>query len=104
MADDTREKLRADIQVAEPKELLPHQRRDALIMVHKEVDILDVAMAVAQDEADTVASLLEEKKLFKPTLGELADWCVDQNLRVQFVILQPYVLAQLLDPPKATLS
>jgi hypothetical protein len=99
MAEDSelRDKLRGEMQVVDAKELLPHQRRDALLIVRRDVDILEVALAIAHDKALEVAGLIEEKKVYKPTMGELADWCVDLDLRLQFVILQPYVLAQVLD-------
>lgn len=101
---ELREKLRGDIQVVGAKELLPHQRRDALLIVRKDVDILDVALAIANDQALEVSGLIEERKVYKPNLGELADWCVDLDLRLQFVILQPYVLAQVIDRSPIGLS
>lgn len=101
---DLREKLRGEIAVADAAVLLPHQRRDALLVVLPEVDLLEIAVAIASDQAEPVAELLAEKKLYKPTLGQLADWCVDLELRFQYVILQPYVLAQVLPRPKLKLS
>ncbi len=105
MADqELRDKLRGEIEVSAAKSLLPHHRRDALLIVVLEVDILDVAVAIARDEAETVAQLLAEKKVYKPTLAQLADWCVDLELRLQYVILQPYVLAQVVQRPDLALS
>lgn len=97
MSEDLREKLKSDIQATQAAELLPHHRRDALYMVRADVDILDAAVAIASDETAIVSALIEEEKLFKPSLAQLSDWCVDSELRFQFVILQPYVLAQALD-------
>jgi hypothetical protein len=101
---DLREKLRSEIAVADATLLLPHQRRDALLVVLPEVDLLDLAVAIGSDETKRVATLLAENKVYKPTLGQLADWCVDLELRFQYVILQPYVLAQPLARPKVELS
>jgi hypothetical protein len=95
MSDDAlREKLKADIQPTPAAELLPHHRRDALFVVHADVDILDVAVAIATDNAAEVEAWVQASKLYKPSLAELSDWCVDLELLFQFVILQPYVLAQ----------
>jgi len=69
-----------------------------------EFDILDAAVAIADDEVAEVEALLASKKLYKPSLGQLADWCVDLELRFQYVILQPYVLAQAVKRPEAMLS
>ena len=97
MSEELREKLKSDVQAAGAPDLLPHHRRDALFMVRADVDILDAAIAIASDDAKTVEALLSAEKLFKPSLAQLSDWCVDLELRFQFVILQPYVLAQALD-------
>jgi hypothetical protein len=101
---DLREKLRGDIEVAEATHLLPHHRRDALLILLEELDILDVAVAIAEDQSEQVGALLAEKKLYKPSLAQLADWCVDLELRFQYVILQPYVLAQVVGSPDSRLS
>ncbi len=101
MSEALREKLKSEIQATLAPELLPHHRRDALFMVRADVDILDAAVAIASDEAATVEALINEEKLFKPSLAQLSDWCVDLELRFQFVILQPYVLAQALNKEQA---
>ena len=105
MADqEMRDKLRGEIEVAGAEALLPHQRRNALLIVVPEVDILDVAKAIAADEAEILDVLMADNKVYKPSLGELADWCVDPELQLQYVILQPYVLAQVVQSPKIELS
>ena len=101
MSEELREKLKSDVQATGAPELLPHHRRGALFMVREDVDILDAAVAIASDEAATVEALINDGKLFKPSLAELSDWCVDLDLRFQFVILQPYVLAQALNKEQA---
>lgn len=87
-------KLKSEIQAASAPDLLPHHRRDALFIVRDDVDFLDAAMAVGGDEAGMVAEWLTDGSLYRPSLAQLSDWCVDLELRFQFVILQPYVLAQ----------
>ena len=101
---DLRETLAGKIAVVDAAQLLPHHRRDSLLILLPEVDILEVAVAIADDQPERVEALLAEKKLYKPSLGQLADWCVDLNLRFQYVILQPYVLAQAVERPEPTLS
>lgn len=91
---DLRDQLRSEIQAVGPAELLPHHRRGALIIARPDLDILDAAEAIASDDASRVAQLLSSGQLYRPALGELASWCVDSAMRLQFVILQPYVLAQ----------
>lgn len=101
---ELRESLRGKMDVVTAAQLLPHHRRDALFIVPPEFDILDAAVAIAGDDVAEVEALLALKKLYKPSLGQLADWCVDLDLRFQYVILQPYVLAQVVERPKSELS
>ena len=98
---DLREKLRGDIQAVEAAALVPHHHRGALFILDVQSDLLEVAMAIAGDDASAIEGLVRDQRLRRPSLGELADWCVDLELRFQFVILQPYVLAQpIAKPPK----
>lgn len=99
-----REKLRGEIQVVDAATLLPHHRRDALLIVKVALDILEVALALANDDSARVAAWIEDQEVYKPSLAQLSDWCVDLDLRLQFVILQPYVLAQVVEGPKIELS
>ena len=91
---DLRAKLAGEVQAIDAATLLPHHRRGALVAVAAATDILDVAEAVARDDLATIERLLAEGAIFKPSIGQMADWCVDTELRFQFVIVQPYVLAQ----------
>lgn len=100
--DELRAKLASEVCATGASDLLPHHRRGALIVLEPVVDLLDTAVAIARDDRVAVAELLEAGELNKPSLGQLADWCVDTSLQFQFVIVQPYVLAQVL-PRGATL-
>ena len=97
--EDLRDRIRAQIESTDAGALLPHQRRDALLVLKPDVDLLDVAEAITADDNEKVGALLESGELFKPSLAQMSDWLVDLELRFQFVILQPYVLAQrILEP------
>lgn len=89
-----REKLRAEIASVDAAALVPHHHRGALFVLETAADILDVALAIAEDDSATIEALLADGRLRRPSSAELADWCVDGALRFQFVILQPFVLAQ----------
>jgi len=91
---DLRQELRGQIQHVRADVLLPHHRRGALLIVTPQVDVLEVAEAVAGDDAERVEALIKAEQVYRPTLADLATWCVDDDMRLQFVILQPYVLAQ----------
>jgi len=100
MSDEVRDKLLAEVQAVDATALLPHHRRSALFILAPEVDLVDTAAAMASDDASVLAKLIEDGAITRPSLGQLADWCVDSEQRFQFVIVQPYVLAQPLPPPK----
>ncbi len=89
-----RDKLRADIASVDAAALVPHHHRGALFVLAIAEDILEVALAIAEDDATSIEALLADGRLRRPSSAELADWCVDGGLRFQFVILQPFVLAQ----------
>lgn len=89
-----RAKLSAEVNSVDAEGLLPHQRRQGLLMLAPERDLLDAAMAIATDQTETVRSLTGSGALYKPSLAQMADWVVDRSLRFQFVVVQPYVLAQ----------
>jgi len=91
-----REKIRAEMRSCSAADLLPHHRRDALLVATPDQDILAAAVAIASDATEIVAILVSEKKIFRPSLAQLSDWCVQSNLRFQYAILQPYVLVQAL--------
>ena len=100
---ELRAQLRGQIQRTEPSELLAHQRRDALLIAQPSIDILDVAVAIAEDDTARIAAYLGSGEVYKPVLTQLTDWCVEPGFRLQFVILQPYVLAQpILAPDQAS--
>lgn len=103
-AQAIREKLRAEVYPTHAPELIAHHRRGALLILAPDADLLDAAVAIAQDDQPAVKALVDAQKLGKPSLSDLADWSVDAAQQLQVVILQPYVLAQLLpkgEPAKA---
>lgn len=74
--------------------LLPHAERDALIIVSPELDLLDVGVAIANDEVSPVQSWIQKKLLYKPSPKQMKDWGSKPNKRFNALIVQPYVLAQ----------
>ena len=94
MSDELRNKLSAEVAVADGTLLLPHHRRGALLLLQPGLDLVELAVAVAEDDHTRIQTLVAESKLRAPTLAEMADFCVDPRVRFNFVIVQPFVLAQ----------
>jgi hypothetical protein len=86
---------RADI---EWEALIPHSKRDSIIFVHKGLDLIQVGVAIAQDNTAQVEVWIAEQLIHKPTAQQLSQW--NQNPKQQFstLIVQPYVLICPSDP------
>jgi|SRR4028119_697651 hypothetical protein len=74
--------------------LVPHVKRDVVVVVTQELDLLDVGVAIARDDTVSVQHWISEQLLHKPFPEQLSDWNNDQTKRFQALIVQPYVLVQ----------
>lgn len=76
------------------RELKIHLKRDALITVAEEIDILAVAVAVAEDDGNKVEGWVSSEQLGKPTESQLKSWEKTQDKKFRMLIVQPYILIQ----------
>jgi hypothetical protein len=83
-------------------DLRAHVARDAVIIVEDELDLVDVGVALAQNDVAVVDAWISSGKLTKPTADDLARWPVDTGARFRSVIVQPFVLIR--RPPMGALS
>lgn len=95
-----REQLAATVGPVFFSDLRPHLARGAVITVDAQLDLVDVGVAVAQDDKDRVAKWIDEAKLRKPTLAELAKWEKVTDARWISLVVAPYVLVQEIVPPE----
>lgn len=94
MTESLREKLGNELNQANWDMLKPHATQDALILVDIDLNIVDVAVAIAEDDKFKVTAWLEKGLLKKPSLEQLKDWDQQPTKTFDFVIVQPYVLAK----------
>jgi hypothetical protein len=80
---------RADI---EWEALIPHSRRDSIIFVHEGLDLVQVGVAIAQDNTAQVEVWIAEQLIHKPTTQQLSAWNQDPKQLFSTLIVQPYVL------------
>lgn len=92
--DDLRAELTESLDEAEWNWLAPHARRDTVIVVERELDLVDVGVAIANDNVPCVQHWIEEALIHKPSSTQLADWEANQSKRFNALIVQPYVLVQ----------
>lgn len=91
---DLRAELAEGLDEAEWHWLLPHAERDSLILINPGLDIVDVAMAIANDDTARVQRWISESLITKPSQVQLANWNQEQSKRFNALIIQPYVLIQ----------
>ena len=89
---DLRQSLVELLDEAELDWLKIHLDRDVVIWVDQSLDLVDVGMAIAQDQANTVRRWIEEQFLIKPEPDRVAQW--NPDVRFKALIVQPYVLIQ----------
>lgn len=72
--------------------LIPHAKRDAIIVVDNALDLVEVGVAIAEDNAALVKNWLSELLLHKPSQEELNDWNTQPEKQFNTLIVQPFVL------------
>ncbi len=91
---DIKERLSQDVASIPWKDLLPHAKRDAVIVVSETLNLLDVGAAIAQDNTAAVSTWIANKSIAKPSSQQLTDWNGDLEKQFTTLILQPFVIVQ----------
>lgn len=88
-------KLNQDVAEIAWQDILPHAKRDAVIIVDEQLNLPEVGVAIAQDNTTLVQTWIEDKTIYKPSSEQLTNW--NQDLQKQFtaLIIQPFVLIQI---------
>jgi len=98
MSDDLRAQLAEQIHRVDWKPLAPHAKRGGLVIVDPQLDLLDVAVAIARDDGARVQQWMAAQQLRRPAPNEAEAWSEETGDGFTVVIVQPYVLAQRDDP------
>ena len=90
-------KIQLQEQIAEIdwKDLIPHAQRDAIVIVNKPLDLIDVGCAIAEDKTHLVQNWISEQLLQKPTAEQLSEWNETPTKKFRTIIVQPFVLISL---------
>ena len=94
MTDDIHEKLREELDIVDWRALRSQLRRDSVILVEPELDLVEVAWCVAKDRSAEVAGWIDAGQLRKPTAAELTAWERDLDKSFRMLIVAPYLLVQ----------
>lgn len=90
----SRVELAEQIAAVEWHWLRPHHEQGRLYAVAADLDLADVALAVARDDSAAVRGWLAAGTLAKPDATQLAQWNADPTRPLNMVIVQPFVLVQ----------
>lgn len=95
MEQTLRERLAAQVDIVPFTPLAPHAARGGLFFVDAAEDIVEVALAIAENRTADVESLVATRKLRRPEADELARFEREpDSTSFRFIIVQPFVLAQ----------
>ena len=92
---DLRSKLEAEIGLADWKVIRPHFLRGAIIIVSPELDLIDVAIKVAEDDTYATKDWIEKGKLTKPLPEDAKRW-EEEKEELTSLVVEPFVLVQAL--------
>ena len=92
---DIKNQLQKQIAEVDWKDLIPHAQRDAIVIVHPPLDLIDAGCAIAEDKSSMVQNWISEQLLQKPTAQQLSDWNSDPTQKFRTIIIQPFVLINL---------
>lgn len=101
MTKDIKAALSESLEPTNWEWLKPHAQRDALIIVAPSLDIIEVGVAIANDQTEFVQQWIEKEQLQKPSANQLSLWNAQPTKAFNTLIVQPYVLVQEL-PVNAT--
>jgi len=76
------------------RELKIHLQRDAIITVSADLEIIDAAVAIADDNKEVVSDWINDNKLGKPTEDQLQSWEKTPEKLFRMLIVQPFILIQ----------
>jgi hypothetical protein len=97
MIEELKDKLKTEIEETDWEPLKQHHENQAVFIVSN-LDLLDAAVAVAQDKVEFIKLWIDSGNLRKPSDEEVANWDAKKNLKMaSFIIIQPYVLIALME-------
>lgn len=92
--NDPKAKLESTLDESEWSWLKPHAARDALIIVSRQLHLVEVGRRIAADDSKAVQGWIQSGELSKPTAEQLKEWETQPTKKFMSLIVAPYVLAQ----------
>lgn len=89
---DVKKQLAEELADIEWSSLMPHAQRDAIIVVNRSLSLVDVGVALANDDVVSVQRWIAENLIHKPSATELSAWNLEPEQKFSALIVQPFVL------------
>ncbi len=94
MPESLAEKLKNEIGTADWPLLKPHAERGVLLTINPQLDLLEVAVQVAEDRTEQIRLWLDDGKITRPTQAQMKEWEMGETI-FTCIIVHPFVLIQL---------
>ena len=91
---DIKKQLAENLDVAEWNWLVPHVKRDSVVIIDQKLDLLDVGVAIASDNTSSVQDWIRQELIYKPSAEQLSIWNGNDTTKFNALIVQPFVLVQ----------
>lgn len=85
-------KIQSEIMNGYWSDLREHAERNAIFVVGADLDLLEVGVAIASDNAASVTGWITNGQLARPTMEQIKGWSETSQKTFLFLILQPHVL------------
>lgn len=92
---DIVERFKKDLAEVPWKDLRIHLQRDSIIIVADELDLVSVAVAVAEDDKTKVEGWIAAGQMVKPTVEQVDAWEKELEKLFRLLIVQPFILLQM---------
>jgi hypothetical protein len=92
--EDIRARLKENLDVAQWDWLIPHVKRDVLVVVNPQLDLLDVGVAIASDNVSSIQRSISEALIYKPSPEQVSDWNQNSTKKFDAIIVDPFVVVQ----------
>jgi len=89
-----KEKLEKEILDTNWTPLAEHFARGAVYLLAHELDLVEVGLAMAEDNVSQIKNWLDDGLMYPPTPEEATAFAADPDLLFNMLIIEPYVLIQ----------
>ncbi len=91
---DLKDQLAENLDEAIWEWLIPHHENEKVVLVHQQLDLLDVGEAIANDNVVSVQEWMGHQLLSRPSVEQAESWNENRSKRFNALIVQPFVLVQ----------